>query len=300
MELRDFMLYMPRWIYATTAKHIRTNIPEETKKYIEENHLYHITKDEDTGEKIIASGYLKPATGIMKYIDSYGSPVACMFAGTPSSDDYIKNLTGTNINANPYLNPTMIAHAVEIDIKAEELKKFKTRLLADGVIVYKGKCNLPENRVNKVQLVPDLYVDEKTGEKSIKFRKRTQREIAESPDKYIPSQEYLEHVLQEKQRLGYTNSRMNNMINTLLHEQKIESNMTTRYIQYNLIEKIKGRIKKLFQKKLPVTNQVNKESENQYKAFREENKYKGEITPIENIKKKDENIISKGIEENTI
>lgn len=92
MKLKDFMLYMPRWMYSTAAKHIRTKIPQETKEYIVENHLYHITKDAETADKIIDSGYIKPATGMMKYIDSYGSPVACMFAGTPSSDDYIKKI----------------------------------------------------------------------------------------------------------------------------------------------------------------------------------------------------------------
>ena len=298
MKLKDFILYIPRWTYSTAVKHIRTQIPEKTKEYIEENHLYHITNNEETVQKIIDSGYLKPASGMMKYIDSYGSPVACMFAGMPSNDDYIKNLTDTNINKNPFLNPTMIAHGIEIDIKSNELDRFKTRLLSDGIIIYKGKCQLPENRVKNVQLVPDLCIDQETGEKSIKFRKRTQEEIKESPDKYLPSQEYLKYVLEERQRLGYTQSKINNVINTVIHEQKIEAYMTNRNIRYNLIDVIKGRIKNLFQKRLPTLSQENQlleDNENLYKKFRESNKYNGEIPSIENISKDHINVINRDI-----
>lgn len=296
MKLKDFILYLPRWGYSTAVKHIRTQIPEETKEYIQENHLYHITKDEETVEKIIDSGYLKPASGMMKYIDSYGSPVACMFAGEPSGDDYIKNLTGADTNKNPYLNPTMIAHGVEIDIKSNELERFRTRLLADGVIIYKGKCNLPENRVKKVQLVPDLWIDKESGEKSIKFRKRTEKEIEQSPDKYLPSQEYLQYVLEERQKLGYTQSKANNLVNTILHQQKIEADTTNRNIKYNLIDVIKGRIKNLFQKKLPSMSQENKSAEadeNLYKKFRQSQEYKGEKPSIENINDRHHNVIDR-------
>jgi len=219
-----------------------------------------------------------------------------MFAGTPSSDDYIKNLTDTDINKNPYLNPTMIAHGIEIDIGANELEKFKTRLLADGVIVYKGKCNLPEERVKKVQLVPDLWFDKETGEKSIKFRKRTEKEISESPDKYLPSQEYLQYVLEERQRLGYTQSKVNNLVNTILHEQKIEGDMTNKNIRYNLIEVIRGRIKNLFQKKLPPLiqeSQLLEDAEDSYKKFRNSNRYRGETPSIENISEKHNNVIDR-------
>lgn len=298
MKLKDFLLYLPRWGYSTAVKHIRTRIPEEMKEYIQENHLYHITKDEETVQKIIDSGYLKPASGMMKYIDSYGSPVACMFAGTPSSDDYIKNLTDADINKNPYLNPTMIAHGIEIDIKYNELEKFRTRLLADGVIIYKGKCNLPEDRVKKVQLVPDLCIDKESGNKSIVFRKRTEKEIEESPNKYLPSQEYLQYVLEERQKLGYTQSKVNNLVNTILHQQKIEADTTNRNIKYNLIDVIKGRIKNLFQKKLPSTGQeskLSKNDENPYEKFRKANVYMGKMPSIENISKKQDNVIDRDI-----
>ena len=61
-------------------------------------------------------------------------------------------------------------------------------------------------------MVPDLIrdsegnviLDEKNGEPlGVKFRKRTEEEIENSPNQYIPSQDYLEYMNTKRLEYGY-------------------------------------------------------------------------------------------------
>ena len=59
MKLGDLIVFMPGAIIATAAKTIKTKIPEQTKEYIEQKHLYHYTRSKETAEKIIESRIYK-------------------------------------------------------------------------------------------------------------------------------------------------------------------------------------------------------------------------------------------------
>jgi len=212
MLIKDMAIYFKNGIISTLAKTARLEIPEDMKKHIEENHLYHITSSAEVCEKIVNSEYLKPAVGMGKNINSYGTACACMFAGAPDIENYIKNLTDADMSKNPYLNPTMITNAVEIDAKSEDLKNYKLRGLSDNAIVCEGYCVLPHERVKAVQLVPDLIRDEKgqpvldkkTGEPlGVSFRKRTEEEIMRSPNEYIASKDYLDYMNEKRLEYGY-------------------------------------------------------------------------------------------------
>ena len=79
MKINDFLLYMSRGLYSSVAKTYRANLDENLKNRILKEGLYHFVYDEKIAEKIVQSEYLKPSSGYMKYINSYGTPVACMF-----------------------------------------------------------------------------------------------------------------------------------------------------------------------------------------------------------------------------
>ena len=55
MKLWDIIVFFPGAFLATLSKTIKTDISEETKKYIEDNHLYHCTAKRETADKIIES-----------------------------------------------------------------------------------------------------------------------------------------------------------------------------------------------------------------------------------------------------
>ena len=59
MKLGDLIIFMPGAVISTIAKTIRTKIPEETKDYIEQNHLYHCTLKKETVDKIMKSRIFK-------------------------------------------------------------------------------------------------------------------------------------------------------------------------------------------------------------------------------------------------
>ena len=155
MKLGDLIVFFPGAIMGTIAKTIKTHIPEETKKYIDENHLYHCVPRKDTINKILESGYIKPATGIFKNINSYGKSACCMFAGMPSMDSFIKNCS-----VNPYLNPEKIIYVVELDVNKDELNNYKIRPFSDETILYEGYCSFTNEKVKGVELVADLIRDE--------------------------------------------------------------------------------------------------------------------------------------------
>lgn len=62
MLIKDIAIYFKNGVISTMAKMVRLDIPDNMKSYIEENHLYHVTSDAETAEKIANSEYLKPAT----------------------------------------------------------------------------------------------------------------------------------------------------------------------------------------------------------------------------------------------
>ena len=208
MRIGDFVSLYPAGILASLLKAVRFNMLEDDKDYISKNHLYHCTSSKEVAEKIVDSGYLKPATGVFKNINSYGKASVCMFAGFPTIENYIKNLS-----KNPYTDPSMIINAVEIDIHKEELNKnYKSRKLADDAVYYEGYCVLPKDRAKVVELVADLKRDEqgnplkdsKTGELSgVEIRKRTEEEIRESPNEYKPKEDYLQYMKLKRKELGF-------------------------------------------------------------------------------------------------
>ena len=79
---------------------------------------------------------------------------------------FVKNMT-----INPYIEPDKIIHAIELDIKREEMNNYKIRPFSDEAILYEGWCVLPENRTKMVEMIADLkrdkdgnpIINEKTG-----------------------------------------------------------------------------------------------------------------------------------------
>ena len=79
MKIKDFLLYMPRGFYTTLLKSYRAELIDKVKNEILKKGMYHFVHNEEVANKIVASEYLKPASGSMKYVNSYGTPVACLF-----------------------------------------------------------------------------------------------------------------------------------------------------------------------------------------------------------------------------
>lgn len=214
MKIFDMILMLPVSIGGSLAKIGRFNLNENERKNIVEEHLYHCTSSEEVANNIIKSGYLRPATGALKTLNSYGHASVCLFAGIPEPNNFMKNL-GTNL----YVEPEKIANAIEICIHSDELNKcYKARKISDDAILYEGYCVLPENRARVVQLVMDLKRDDKgkplLGKDGkpigMEMRKRTMSEIKESPDEYKPKQDYLDFV--RERRKEYSMSTKENSI----------------------------------------------------------------------------------------
>ena len=98
-------------------------------------------------------------------------------------------------NTIKYINERNEKARLEEIRKKEELNNYKVRPLADEAVLYEGYCVLPKERTRTVEMVADLkrdekgnpILDEKTGKfAGIELRPRTEKEIQESPDKYIP------------------------------------------------------------------------------------------------------------------
>ena len=199
MLIKDIAMFLPRGIVSTILKTIRTDIDKVGKEQILKNGLYHITTDEETAQLILDSGYLKPSTGILKNINSYGTAVACMFNGTPTIENYIKNLETTKASNNPLITPNMVLNGIKISpTEMSELVNYKARSLADDVIIYEGYCVLPKEKVQTVKLVPDLnrdavtnepIVNPKTGEYEIIFREAQEEESRQDKKAYEAKEE---------------------------------------------------------------------------------------------------------------
>lgn len=268
MKIGDMIVWYPAAIIAPVMKTIRIGLSEETKEYISNNNLYHITKNKETAEKIISSGFLKPSTGIFKNINSYGKSCACMFEGIPNMDNFIKN-----ISINPYINPNVIVNAVEIDIKKNELtNSYKIRPFSDEAILYEGWCSLPKDRAKNVELVADLKRDEKgnpilnllTKEPiGIELRKRTQKEIEESPNEYIPKKDYLDYMKEKSKQFGFLEGKNAiedgyNWASNLIAGGKLELNEIKRSTGKNFIPFIKSFINIFKRQKMIDENKDNK------------------------------------------
>ena len=258
MLIKDIAKFLPRGIVSTILKTIRTDIDKVGKEQILKNGLYHITTDEETAQLILDSGYLKPSTGILKNINSYGTAVACMFNGTPTIENYIKNLETTKASNNPLITPNMVLNGIKISpTEMSELVNYKARSLADDVIIYEGYCVLPKEKVQTVKLVPDLnrdavtnepIVNPKTGEYEIIFREAQEEELSQDKKTYEAKEDYLKYVETVKKKIGYLEgnhlpSKAINAFITLMYQGRIEGDMTKKYSK-NIFKHIKNAIKR--------------------------------------------------------
>ena len=259
MLIKDIAMFVPRGIISTILKSVRTDIDTVGKEEILQNGLYHITKDQETAELILNSEYLKPSTGILKNINSFGTAVACMFDGLPTMDNYMKNLETTKTANNPLLTPNMVLNAIKISpTEMSELSNYKVRSLADNVIEYEGYCVLPKGKVKTVKLVPDLnrdtvtnmpIINPKTGEYEIIFKEAKEEELNQDQKTYKVKEDYLKYIEKMREKIGYLNGdhlpakAMNSFI-TLMYEGKLEEDMMKEYSKKNFFKLIKDRIER--------------------------------------------------------
>ena len=259
MLIKDIAMFVPRGIISTILKSVRTDIDTVGKEEILQNGLYHITKDQETAELILNSEYLKPSTGILKNINSFGTAVACMFDGLPTMDNYMKNLETTKTANNPLLTPNMVLNAIKISpTEMSELSNYKVRSLADNVIEYEGYCVLPKGKVKTVKLVPDLnrdtvtnmpIINPKTGEYEVIFREAKEEELNQDQKTYKVKEDYLKYIEKMREKIGYLNgdhlpAKAINSFITLMYEGKLEEDMMKEYSKKNFFKLIKDRIER--------------------------------------------------------
>lgn len=235
MILKNLLLILPTGLISSILKTLRTNLNEQTAKYIEENGMYHFTNNLDTANKIIESGKINPSKNA---IVSYGVPAAFLFAGIPSMDNYFKNLSEGEWN-NLLLHPERILYAVKINVKENDLSGYKMRV-QDEAIVAEGGCILKPEQAEVKEIVID-YLPDKTGKKRLCLRERTKEEMEEVTDmvlsgdkpiaipggkfhNYIPSKECLDAIKQERKRLGYVP--ILDLTSSVAHVSKIENEMS--------------------------------------------------------------------------
>lgn len=287
MKLYDFAMMMPYAFMATFLKSVRVDIDSLGKEEILRNGLYHITPNEEISEKIINSGYLKPATGIAKNINSYGTASVCLFNGTPDIYNYTKNMVNSTKD-NVYLNPTLVKNAIKLLPTEKELLNYKSRALIDNAIIYEGYCVLPKDRASIVHIVPDLIrnektgkpiVNEKTGKYEISFREAKLEELQNDGKSYNAPEDYLQFVEEERKRLGYIKgnniiSNAINMINTVIHVSKIEGLMGIHSTKENFLQILKKKFQQIKMPKLETSSnekintilaQTNHKSKNPYR-----------------------------------
>ena len=165
-------------LLATRA--INTKIEQDMRNKILADGLYHVTTAENA-EKIMESGHIRPSSNIL----SLGSKKCFFFAGLPSYRDLSSNCAS---EASKYE-----FKAIKILPNSEELSNFRQRSFNDDSITFKGRCDLPEERTQIVDLVLDI--DEKG---NIYTREKTEEEL----EKYIPKEE----LVQKMQELGSNNT----------------------------------------------------------------------------------------------
>ena len=257
MKIKNILLYLPNGFVSTLAKHYRTNLDDSIKDKIIEEGMYHFVPNEEVANAIVESEYLKPAEGWDKYINSYGTPVACMFAGLPSLENYAKNCATISSETNPYSNPCKIYTAVKISPEnKEQLKNYKTRNLSDNAVLYEGYCVLPHERVTVEKLVLDLVRDENgnpikddKGEYQIDFRQVRKEELIDGSNLYLAQKDYLDCIRQRAIELGYSKNndtvvhKFNNTVNGFGDLSRMEFEITKKTIKENF----KGNLIKLYE-----------------------------------------------------
>lgn len=158
-------------LIATRA--INTKIEQKMREKILTEGLYHVTTEE-SAEKIMESGHIRPSNNLL----SLGRKKCFFFAGTPSYKDLASNCAS---EAKKYE-----FKAVKLNPNEEELSKFRQRTFNDDSITFAGKCYLPEERTEVVDLVLDI--DEKG---NIFTREKTEEELQ---NKYIPKDELVQKL----------------------------------------------------------------------------------------------------------
>jgi hypothetical protein len=91
--------------------------------------------------------------------------------------------------------------AIKLLPNNEELSKFRQRIYNDDAITYRGKCELPDDRAQIVDLVLDI--DEKG---NVYTREKTQEEIENG---YIPNEKLSEYIKKENALVSFAKSYAN-------------------------------------------------------------------------------------------
>lgn len=175
MILRDYVALLSANVAAVLLKTLRLNMNEPVANYIQENGLYHFTKNLETAELIKQSGMIKQSGKLA----SLGSNITYLFAGVPDIETYNKNL-GYGTYSNLLLNPEKILYAIKLNINKEQLSNYKIRI-QDGAIVHEGNCILRDDQVEIKQMVLDL-IEDQDGQKRLGLRERTEKEMAEDKE----------------------------------------------------------------------------------------------------------------------
>jgi len=152
---------------------INTKIEQKMREKILSDGIYHVTTEENA-DKIMESGHIRPSNMLL----SLGRKKCFFFAGTPSYKDLASNCAS---EAKKYE-----FKAVKLMPNEEELSKFRQRSFNDDSITFVGKCNLPKERTQIVDLVLDI--DEKG---NIFTREKTEQELDKE---YIPKDELVQKM----------------------------------------------------------------------------------------------------------
>jgi len=252
---------------AYTGRFFNIHLTDAQIDKIKENNntLYHFVTNTDSLEQIKKTQYLKYSSKLTKRLQYCGKPGIFSFAGLPSLKDYSRNLR--NFQAELF-EPDKILYAFEIHLTDDELPNLKFRPFHDEAIKHEG-IFVPKNHMKVVEVVPDLkrdhlgnpIINEITQRPEIILRKRTREELANSPGKYIPRQDYLDEV--QRQRIEnslYTKkgniipgakaiSALNlNMYETEIASQNLRKNFPNLF--KNLITSIKNKFNRITRKAL--------------------------------------------------
>lgn len=216
-------------MFATRA--INTKIEKNMREKILEDGLYHVTTEENA-DKIIESGHIRPSSILL----SLGRKKCFFFAGTPSYKDLASNCAS---EAKKYE-----FKAVKLMPNEEELSKFRQRTFNDDSITFAGKCYLPEERAEIVDLVLDI--DEKG---NIYTREKTEEEIE---NEYVPKEELVQKM----------NSLTNNNVIGIMGKAYLQEYNTVGKKIWNKIMSLKDKIANSKILKLPEKNIIGQEETN--------------------------------------
>jgi hypothetical protein len=270
MRIEDLILFLPRSFKSSFAKMFREDLSESLKEFIVQEGLYHFTS-EKAASAIIESGYVRPATGISKYVNSYGRPCACFFGGKPDIENFAKNLVSNEelfskngMGSIPYVSPQKVYTAVKILPRSkDDLANYRVRPYSDGTILFEGYCVLPPEAAKIVHMVPDLLRDKdgnpikgKNGEFSAIMREAEEHELETGNTK----EDYLTYMKQKAKELGYasTNKGLGNIRNKAvgsIDTARMENAVMAKQLENlpnkrNFLQIIIDRLKKIGQKQI--------------------------------------------------